>query len=618
MGRFTVRGLAIATVVLLSTIAGCAMGSDGRSPVSLSSNSSRPGDRASEAAFQLRSLAIRQRLAALDLAELDRWWRREKIGDPHKYLLPVIVARLSLEETDESAQIWQILRNLERDKPDLYHFRSYLDVRLFFEFRDRLPDDITASYRQMLQPPRVFEWLETGTENHMYMHRLSGLALMDGSGFSMGDPATPATIEGWFRAELQKLLTVGQGEFHSSIYYGYSIGGLLNLYDFAKTQERRELAKAALDWLATNLALRLSWGTIGGAESRGFDRQTWNSGAAAVAWMWWGDNTDPEAIASQMNSGQARLALPVALSSYRPPPHLKALAQKQVKLPFLLEASHPTYYGYHDANRFWERFYVSEDYSLATLINPEKSYQVKGTINAQYATYKLVARDREGQDNAVMSLGGTYHSPMATGSSPGDRYLQGRAAVMYQLILNPTDIEAGVPARSHLVLPNRYGDPRRHGDWYVWQIENIWLCARAWGDAVRLQNPVSPEREDYQALVATGRRTAWITDIATVRAYPSFAQLTDALDRATVNDSGWSSEGQLHYTSLDGDRLEMTDTADRSRLNGQPYPPSNAAVLDSPYVRQPLDRGELTVEHPQRGRWQLRGTLTQPQWSESR
>jgi hypothetical protein len=116
--------------------------------------------------------------------------------------------------------------------------------------------------------------------------------------------------------------------------------------------------------------------------------------------------------------------------------------------------------------------------------------------------------------------------------------------------------------------------------------------------------------------VATGRRTAWITDIATVRAYPSFAQLTKALDRATVNDSGWSSEGQLHYTSLDGDRLEMTYTADRSRLNGQPYPPSNADVLDSPYVRQPLDRGELTVEHPQLGRWQLRGTLTQPQWSE--
>lgn len=618
MGRWTARGLAIATAILVATTAALATTVDIKSPVSLFPNVALQRDRTSDEAFQERSLAIRQRLADLDLEELDRWWRRVDIGDPHKYLLPVIVARLSLEDKKNTSQIWQILRNLEEDKPDLYHFRSYLDIRLFFLFRDRLPENIQAIYRQMVQRPRVFEWLETGTENHMYMHRLSGLALMDGSNFPNEDPATPATIEGWFRSELQKLLTVGQGEFHSSIYYGYSIGGLLNLYDFAETPERRKLAKAALDWFATNLALRFSWGTVGGAESRGFDRETWNSGAAAVAWMWWGDGTDAEAIARQMDSGNARLALPVALSSYRPPPHLKALARKQVKLPFLLEASHPNYYSYHQDNRFWERFYVTQDYSLATLLNPNKSYRVKGTINAQYATYKLVARDRESQNNAVVSLGGTYHSPMATGSSPGDRYLQGRSAVLYQLILNQKDLQAGVPARSHLVLPNRYGEPQRYGDWYVWQMENIWLCARPWGETVFLKNPVSSEHEDHQALVAKGKRTAWITDIASVREYPTFAQLTKALDSTKISDRDWQSQGKLEYTGLNGDRLEMTYTSDLGRVNSQLYSVENADVLDSPYVRQPLNSGKLTVDNPQLGQWQLRSTLMQPQWSTSK
>lgn len=615
MGRWTARGLAIATAILVAITAALATTADIPSPVSLFPNVALQRDRTSDKAFQERSLAIRQQLADLDLEELDRWWRRVDIGDPHKYLLPVIVARLSLEDTE---QIWQVLRNLDKDKSDLYHFRSYLDIRLFFLFRDRMPEDIQAIYRQMTQRPRVFEWLETGTENHMYMHRLSGLALMDGSGFPKGDPATPATIEGWFRSELQKLLTVGQGEFHSSTYYGYSIGGLLNLYDFAETPERRKLAKAALDWFAANLALRFSWGTVGGAESRGFDRETWNSGAAAVAWMWWGDGTEAEAIARQMKSQYARLALPAALSSYRPPPHFKALARKQVKLPFLLEASHPSYYSYHQDNRFWERFYVTEDYSLATLVNPKKSYRVKGTINAQYATYKLVVRDRENQNNAVVSLGGTYHSPMAKGSSPGDRYLQGRSAVIYQSILNQEDLAAGVPARSHLVLPHRYGEPQQYGDWYVWQLENIWLCARPWGDTVRLNNPVSSEHEDHQALVAQGKRTAWITDIASVRDYPTFAQLKEALDGTTVSDRDWQSQGKLEYTGLNGDRLEMTYTSNIRRVNGQPYPVENADVLDSPYVRQPLNSGKLTVENPQLGRWQLRSTLMQPQWSTSK
>lgn len=570
----------------------------------------------SEEDFAARSLAIREELAARDLDKLDDWWRERNIGDPHKYLLPVILSRLSLpEQYEDREELWDILLNLERDKRDLYHFRSIFDMRIFFLFRDIMPPEVKADYRSMLDVPRVLEWDEGGTENHMFMQRVSGLALMDGSGWAVGDPATAATNEAWLRSELNKWLTIGQGEFHSSTYYGYSIGGLLNLYDFAQTPERRQLAKAALDWLAANIAVRLSWGTVGGAESRGFDRGTWDeSGLAALAWVWWGAR--PE-TAERLVKNSARVAIPAALSDYRPPPQLRAIARKEVPLPFMLKASHPGYYSYHQGNRFWETFYVTEDYSLGTLLNPQRSYQVRGTINAQYATYKLVVRDPKGANNAVVSLGGTFHSPMATGSSPGDQYLQSKGTVIYQLRLSDRDRKAGVPDRAHLVLPARYGKPQQHRDWYIWRIENTWLCVRVWGEKISWQERVSPRQNDYQTLVANGINTAWITDAARVADYPDFLSLTRALDRTKVDTRELASIGKLTYTSIEGDRLEMTyepnSGISRASINGRERILKDWPVLSSPYVQQELNSGLLEVFSPEE-KWCLRATPIGPKW----
>ena len=570
--------------------------------------------------FQLRSLAVQKKLAAINLEALDSWWRQKKIGDPHKYLLPVILARLSLQNQElgklyDREKIWQILLQLDQDKSSLYHFRSYLDVRIFFMFRDKMPSKILESYRNQLQLPSVLNWTDTGTENHMFMQRPSGLALMDGSGWSVGDPATEATNEAWLRSELDKFLTIGQGEFHSSTYYGYSIGGLLNLYDFARNPKLKELAKGLLDWYATNMALRLSWGTAGSAESRGFDRNTWDSGLSAVAWIWWGDGTE---AGEKMRNGSARLALPAGISTYRPPQHLRALARKEVPLPYTLRASHPIYYSYTQGNHLWETFYVTEDYSLGTLLEPARSYQVKGTIRAQYATYKLVVRDPKGINNAVISLAGTYHGPQATGRSPGDQYVQERGAVIFQLILNDQDLQAGVPQQSHLVLPKRYGEPLRYKNWYIWRLENIWFCAIPWGDEINLEM-LSQKYKDYMALVAKGKQTAWITDVGRVADFPDFESLKQGLDKTLVDDSEWKNEGRLSYLSLAGDRIMMTYEQDGAIgdavINGKKRILNDWPVLDSPYVRQELYSGFLEVEDPQLGKWELRGKLMGPEWN---
>lgn len=625
-----------AAPLLLPLLGGCASwveptseASAGRDVAVARETPATPEDEAAIAAgIDARSLAVRRRLADADLAELNDWWKSRNIGDPHKYLLPPMLAQLSLSddlnneggEPADDAAIWDIWLDLERGKSDLYHFRSVYDVRIFFLFRDRLPEEVEAAYRSMLANPRVFEWQEGGTENHISQQYLSGLALMDGSGFPVGSPHLLATNESWLRAELEKYLTIGQGEFHSSTYYGFTIGALLNLYDFAETPERRELARAALDWLATNLALRLSWGTAGGAESRGYDSQTWNSGASALAWVWWGsdDPAEIDRIAAEMSDKHSRLAIFAATSDYRPPEHLRSLARKTLPLPFQLHASHPAYYSYHADNQFWETFYVTDDYSLGTLIAPGRSYQVRGTINAQYATYKLVVRDPDGENNAVVSLGGTYHTPFATGRSPGDRYLQEKGATLYQLRLTDADREAEVPGRSHLVLPRGYGEPERLGDWYVWRIENVWLCARAWGDRVERLDPLADDETEHMALAAVGDNTAWITQVAQVSDYPDLDAIAAALEQTRVRYD--AAAGELEYRSLAGDRLELIDTDARplatARVNGEARPQQPTPVFNSPYVRQALHSGVLEVLHPDLGLWQLRLTPSQPSWTQ--
>ncbi|MDY7023195.1 MAG: hypothetical protein SWJ54_17915, partial [Cyanobacteriota bacterium] len=303
----------------------------------------------------------------------------------------------------------------------------------------------------------------------------------------------------------------------------------------------------------------------------------------------------------------------------RPPAEMTALARKEVQLPFLLKASHPNYYSYHQDNRFWETFYVTEDYSLATLLIPFRSYQVQGTINAQYTTYKLVIRDPEGVNNAVVGLGGTYHSPMAEGNSPGDQFLQSKGTVLYQLRLNERDIAAKVPPRSHLVLPTRYGEPQQYNNWYIWRIENTWLCARVWGDAIAWEAKVSDKYSDDQVLAATGNNTAWVTEVVSLQEAADFEALTRRLDQTEINDRLWTNLGQLSYKSITGDRLELTYEPNsgigRGTVNNQERVLEDWAVLESPYLQQELSSGVLELIHPQ-GRWKLRTTLTAPQWEE--
>ncbi|MGL5194026.1 MAG: hypothetical protein ACRC8Y_10620, partial [Chroococcales cyanobacterium] len=130
--------------------------------------------------------------------------------------------------------------------------------------------------------------------------------------------------------------------------------------------------------------------------------------------------------------------------------------------------------------------------------------------------------------------------------------------------------------------------------------------------------PVDERHAAYQALAAIGSQTAWIVDVARVSQYPTFNSLIRALEQTEVRDDAWETAGRLEYNSLAGDELTMTYKPQGAiaiaTINGKPRQLENWPVLESPYVRQPLNSGVLEVKEPQLGTWRLRTTPTGPQW----
>ena len=610
------RSLIVGGLVVCATHVGLAAGSPGMgSPAQLGQGGLQGDPR--EQGLQRRAQAILETAAtSTSMQDLDRWWRREGIPDPHKYVLPAMLAKLVVGN-EEPESLWEYWSRLDRERPGIYHFRSLFDVRLFHTFSGSLPEAARARYAEMLtKDPST--WLAGGTENHISQTYYSGLALADGSEFE-SRPDVRAVQEAWLKGQLDKFLTSGQGEFLSSTYMGYTIGALLNLHDFARTDALRELARAQLDWLATQLALRLSWGTVGGVESRGFDHRTWNSGASAVAWLWWGpeDGADILRSAQGMKRSSWRLALPAALSSYRPPAILRSLARKDQTarhlLPFSLAATHPAYYPLAPTVAAAETFYATHEFTLGTLVWPERDHGRSGTINAQTTMFKLVVRGHGDQENLVVRLGGRYHSSQGTGRSPGTQFLQSDDVVLMVQRLTAEDLLQDVPEESRLVLPTSAAHAGHSSDWSVWDLGRAWLVTRAFGDRVQGPTPLD-SNSDLHAQIAEGQSTAWALTVLSKEEFPSPSAITTHLAEVRLDVD--LQQGRLRMThprrgSLD---LRAGDPMAARNLDGQRWNMPDRPLLSAPFLRQ--ENARLTIDDGTDS-WTLRATPRGPQWSTS-
>lgn len=622
----------------------------------------------SEEAFKARQLWFSKQNAALDALATAEWaqrvWPQLGQGDPHKYVLPPILAQLSLDINDANAiQAYEYLMKVDERKPDrgLYHFAVYPRARMVFQFGDRLPKNIIES--NFYDARNFFHiMMRGGTENHAMMHRATGYLWSE----RIEDPVVRdgrdgAWVRQWLIGQVRRWFHEGAGEYDSSTYYGFSSASMLNVADFAKDPVMRDFGRAGVDWFAASMALKYFHGVHLGPESRGFAHEAVGAvrpenpvlsraripfshrGTGSrmdwITWLWTGHTQghvpmdDPESRTLLTEDA----AIIMAMSDYRPHQVIRNLATKQVPLPFESRGSKPQYFGepdaegrFHTSNKDQEILYFAHDFAMGTLYNSDNGVAITGTILPQTTMFKALLRDKDAVRTFGISTGYHGHFPLE-GRTPFDQYHQKGPAAIHVAYVDPAMVgddetrRARVREHSVLGMPADLPLPVEEAGWYFWQVGRAYLAARPlngqadWKPDEEVMVRVRNQPSGWRWLVSPGRLTGWAIQLGEQPEFATFEDFRSAvIDRTRIDLSRFDEERrEVGFTALDGRKLVMRNTATVQRPGGRPMAWVDGEqlvfadwpVFESPYLNIPLNSGVMTVSD---GRQQIRIDVTGP------
>ena len=249
-------------------------------------------------------------------------------------------------------------------------------IRKYFYFGDQLD----PAYRQRMwdamheftltdpltrtaNPPRKF-WSRSkddcgtpvdcrNTDNLRAMRETSVYLMAE----ETGNEATRLIYKQYLERYISTLLDIGMGEWDSPVYHGHTTAAYLNLYDFAKDPEVKQLAKDALDWLYRSAAIKYWRGGWNGPSKR-----TYGDSAARFFWLYFGDGSVPDEIERDWLYG--------ITSDYLPPDDVVAIAQRKFSKPVELQRTHPHYENWKPGRygpAFYETVYMGHSYQLGSL-----------------------------------------------------------------------------------------------------------------------------------------------------------------------------------------------------------------------------------------------------------
>jgi len=595
-----------------------------------------------EAAFLRRADFLTARTAATDLDTMRAWFDRVPYfqdggGDPHKYALPGVIARLHLDPEDPAAlRMARFLAGVNVAKGDrgLYHFAAYQRVRLFCALGPLLPEDLIAG--TMHDVRHHYAVLRAGgTENHRFMHRCSGYLFAEKvPGPYAGKRDRDEHLEWqrkWLRGQVRRLYTIGMGEYDSSTYVGYTMASWANIHDYADDERMRILARAALDWYCVALGRKYFHGCQLGPESRGFAREpvgtrfgtsprrpgmahmdhaASGSGSDWACWLFWGDSDREVAFDEPSVATFTKPVNVLALTSYRPHPLIRKLGRKAVELPYESRGSKPAYSG-DRGNKDHEYLFFDREYAMGTLYSPERGVRTRGTILPQTTMFKLLARG-DG-DVLAFGMGNGYHGHFPLeGRTPFDQYHQhGAAAVNVCFVDEGHEGLDGdrVHARSLFGFPAAAGDPVEDGGWYFWRVGDAFVAARPLGataverDDAAVMHGEPKRASGYRWLVADGKLGGWVVQAGQVDdATPDLAAFRTAVrERCALDLATFTPEERtVTFTSLAGHELRLRHTGGpggrpEAWTDGETVAYEDRPVYDSPWVREDLGSGILRV-----------------------
>jgi hypothetical protein len=270
-----------------------------------------------------------------------------------------------------------------------------------------------------------------GTENHKIMWRSAALVYAQHfpeaskiSGYNRGE--AKKILQAYFEDFLETILTKGNGEYDSQIYYPHSIESLLNLYDFSDDKEIKATAKALLDYFLATYALKVYDGAIAGAQKRGSYDINSQGEMFHHLHAWFGNPNlhDADFISS----------LHQITSNYRPNKLIVDLYHKNVGLPFEVEIARPDYHS-TTSNIFHEYFYASKSFGMGSV------YMNQIDNPNQQVVWSLVVKGMQGP----LTFGGSQPFHKAPGGhSPYTQTLQKEGVIIVASAPTCEDLDEGL------------------------------------------------------------------------------------------------------------------------------------------------------------------------------
>ncbi|NHE59389.1 hypothetical protein [Cyclobacterium plantarum] len=548
-------------------------------------------------------------------------------GDALKKDLIPAIARLMLQPSDSLTKAWlSIPGNLQQQ----YHFAAKNWARFYPLLADEMDpgwkkefQQAVASYAANDRPSdgyRKYAPLSTphdlvgepgkllggnpkdgGTENHKIMWRTSAWVYAQyfpDTALISGWPVheVDSLVENYFRVFYQKLLETGNGEYDAEIYYPHSLEGLMNVYDFAKKESSKELAKAIMDYFLATLAIKTYDGAIAGAQKRAPQQINAGGELSGMLHLWFGSNkisSDHLPSVHQLSSG------------YRPNKFTWDLYHKNFPLPFSMKVSRPSYHM-DQPNQGQEYFYGSQNFGLGSI------YVNKLDNPNQQVLWSLVVKTKDGPKTIgggqPFHLGPGGHSPYTqtmqqentlllavAGTSrkpevPSAEYSSRASIGSKSLVKLPVpDVAAGTfdewfeKARfqeaAWLFLPKDCGDISQKGQKIMLQTDQVYIGITPFSDKFYwLKSSGDRELkgkqkilEDYHVLVVEGGLSGYALEVYERNDFASFARFRAEF----VNQSYFRKNEEKHvltYHNMKGDNIEMTynnlGLRARGKING--------------------------------------------------
>ena len=276
------------------------------------------------------------------------------------------------------------------------------------------------------------------------------------------------------RDYVDTLYHIGMSEWDSPNYHSHALSTYHNLYDFAKDEEVKLLAKAALDWLYATAAVKYVRGGFAAPNARDYGGNApFLANVTSPAWLYFAD-------IPQAHPAPDRDSVYHITSSYRPPAAVVELARKNFPRPVEYLATHPPYrdwsVGKPASPAYFETQYIAHTYQMGSAV----SIDTGGPWNIN-AFKLLAANSTRGVDyfvaNTQSILGQSF-------KRPGDQVAQFRNLLIY---LRPA---ANSPP-FYFQLPRSAKVEHDHGIWFI-RLENTYLALHP----IHLGDPVEVNTED--------------------------------------------------------------------------------------------------------------------------